>query len=250
MKELKEYKFDSIYDLVSLIDGHVKDGFVFWNYDEKLFIQCASKFSKFTLLHLYTITTAFNYYHRDFRKNGDCIDEDGIQYWYDLFKTYNVKYEIFNFKNEEDIFYWYERNEQNFISLFRKMADEVFHILFSNRNFLFKFNKILQETILQDTNILLFPKEILTKKRTLKRAYIPIWVKKAVFHRDKGRCVYCNTDLTNIYNTLTNSNYDHIIPLDSMGVNDPCHIQLSCEKCNKKKGNEESTSNKYIPWWS
>jgi hypothetical protein len=72
MKDLKEYKFDSIYDLVSLIDGHVKGGSEFWNYDEELFVECATKFSKFTLLHLYTITTALNYYHRDFRKNGDC----------------------------------------------------------------------------------------------------------------------------------------------------------------------------------
>lgn len=245
MNELKEYKFDSIYDLVSLVDGHVKGGSGFWNFDEDLFVQCASKFSKFTLLHLYTITTAYNYYRRDFRKNGDCVDEDSIQYWYDLFKTYDVKIEIFNFENEEDIFYWYERNKNNFMTLFKKMADEVFHILFSNRNFLFQFNKILQDTDM------LFPEEMLTKKGTIKRVNIPTWVKKAIFHRDKGRCVYCNIDLTNIYNTLTNLNYDHMIPLDSMGVNDPCNIQLTCEKCNKKKGNsEESTSNKYIPWWA
>ena len=247
MKNLKEYKFDSIYDLVSLIDGHVKGGSEFWNYDEELFVECATKFSKFTLLHLYTITTALNYYHRDFRKNGDCIDEEGIQYWYDLFETYKVKYDRFDFEKEEDIYCWYEKSENTFSNLFEKMADEVFHILFSNRNFLLQFNELLYNTTI-DASI---PMERLTKKGTIKRINIPIWVKKAVFHRDKGRCVYCNTDLTNIYNTLINSNYDHMVPLDLMGVNDPCNIQLTCERCNKRKSNKEgSTGNRYIPWWT
>lgn len=247
MKDLKEYKFDSIYELVSLVDGHVKNGSEFWNFDEELFVNCATKFSKFTLLHLYTITTSLNYYRRDFRKNGCCIDEDEIQHWYDLFETYNVKYERFDFEKEEDIFYWYEINEKFFMNLFEKMADEVFHILFPNRNFLLEFNKLLYNT-LNDVNI---PKNRLTKKGTIKRINIPIWVRKAVFHRDKGRCVYCNTDLTNIYNTLINSNYDHMVPLDLMGVNDPCNIQLTCERCNKRKSNKEgSTGNRYIPWWT
>ena len=246
MRGLKEYKFDSIYDLVSLIDGHVKGGSQFWNYDEELFIQSATKFSKFTLLHLYTITTAFNYYRRDFRKNVDCIDEDGFQYWYDLFKTYNVDYCRCDFESEDGIYNWFEENEDSFLNLFQEMADEVFHILFSNRNFLLQFNKILYETTVDA----LIPEERLSKKGTIKRTNIPVWVKKAVFHRDKGRCVYCNCDLTNIYHTLTNANYDHMVPLDLMGVNDPCNIQLTCERCNKKKGNkEESTSNQYIPWW-
>lgn len=246
MKNLREYKFDSIYELISLIDGHVKHGSEFWNFDEELFANCATKFSKFTLLHLYTITTALNYYRRDFRKNGDCIEEDGIQYWYDLFETYNVKYEVFDFETEEDISFWFERNENSFEDLFEMMADEVFHILFSNRNFLLKFNRLLHNTVLDITS----HKDRFTEKGTIKRTYIPTWVKKAVFHRDKGRCVYCNTDLTNIYNTLTNSNYDHMVPLDLMGVNDPCNIQLTCESCNKSKSNkEESTGTHYIPWW-
>lgn len=247
MTDLKEYKFDSIYELVSLVDGHVKNGSEFCDFDEELFVNCATKFSKFTLLHLYTITKALNYHRRDFRKNGSCIEEDEIQYWYDLFETYNVKHEIFNFEKEEDIFFWYERNENSFSILFEIMADEVFHILFPNRNFLLKFNKLLHNTLIDVT----IPMDRLTKKGTIKRTNIPIWVKKAVFHRDKGRCVYCNTDLTNIYNTLTNSNYDHMVPLDLMGVNDPCNIQLTCEKCNKRKSNkEESTGNQYIPWWT
>lgn len=247
MKDLKEYKFNSIYELVDLVDGSVKHGAEFQNYDEELFIKNATKFSKFTLLHLYIITTAFNYYRRDFRKNEDCVDEDSIEYWYELFETYGIKYGRLDFEKEEDIFPWFERSKKVFLSLFEKMADEGFYILFSNRNFLLEFNKLLYNTII-DANI---PLDRLTKKGTIKRINIPVWVRKAVFHRDKGRCVYCNADLTNIYNTLNNSNYDHMVPLDLMGTNDPCNIQLTCESCNKRKSNKEgSTGKRYIPWWT
>ncbi len=91
----------------------------------------------------------------------------------------------------------------------------------------------------------------MTSKGTIKRVNIPQWVKDAVFHRDKGRCVFCNTDLTRLVNTLTTNNFDHIVPLDLYGSNDPCNIQLSCEFCNKSKTNKAgATTTKYIPWWS
>src|SRR5690606_11520791 len=95
-----------------------------------------------------------------------------------------------------------------------------------------------------------YPKEYITRKGTIKRTNIPVWVKNAVFHRDKGRCVFCNTDLTNLVNTFTKNNYDHIVPLDLYGANDPCNIQLTCERCNKSKSHKESTtSDQYYSWW-
>jgi len=137
-------------------------------------------------------------------------------------------------------------NEDAFEELFSRMADEAFHILFYNRNFLLRFNELTSETI-KETK---FPNNLITKKGRLKRINIPKWVKRAVFHRDKGRCVYCNTDLTDLCNTLTKKNYDHIVPLDLYGANDPCNIQLTCESCNKSKSSREaSTSFRYQPWW-
>ncbi len=42
-----------------------------------------------------------------------------------------------------------------------------------------------------------------------------------------------------------------MVPLDFYGTNDPCNIQLACEKCNKTKTNKDGiTSDKYIPWWT
>lgn len=121
-----------------------------------------------------------------------------------------------------------------------------FHILFHDRGFLLEFNKLVSEAVYDSV----FEKQLLTKKGTLKRARIPEWVKNAVFHRDKGRCVFCYQDLTRVFNHLTKSNFDHMVPLDLYGANDPCNIQLTCEHCNKSKSNKEpSTSTKYITWW-
>ena len=246
MNGLQEFKFNHIYELVDLIDGSVKAGVSFWNYDEDVFIRSATKFSKETLLHLYIVTTAINYHHKDFRKNGNLIDEDSIEKWYSLFDSYSIKVRKYNFSGKTEIVKWFELNIGNFEELFIKMSDEVFYILFANRQFLLEFNNLTAETIL-DTE---FPQKHLTPKGTIKRVAIPKWVKDAVFHREKGRCVFCNTDLTGLVNTLTNSNYDHIVPLDLHGTNDPCNIQLTCEKCNKTKTNKDgTTSNKYIPWW-
>ena len=125
-------------------------------------------------------------------------------------------------------------------------SNEIVHILFTNKNFLIDFNKLVVRT-LEETEI---PEQYLTPKKTIKRQNIPQWVKRDVFHRDKGRCVFCNKDLTGIITTLNSSNFDHILPLDKMGTNDPCNIQLSCETCNKSKGaNEHTPIYKYEELW-
>ena len=243
---MKEFHFHTTYELAHIIDSSVFGHQEFWNFNEDIFINCSVKFSKFTLLHLYIIASSLNYYRRYFRKNGDCFDEECYENWKSQFKTYDVLVPPYDFNLEKNPLEWFDEYSDNFENLFEKMAEEVFHILFNNRNFLLEFNILTSKTIKE----LLLPKEFLTEKNTIKRAYIPSWLKKAAFHRDKGRCVYCNTDLTNIYNTITNRNYDHIVPLDLFGVNDPCNIQLTCERCNKsKKNNKASTSNKYQPWW-
>lgn len=246
MKDFVEFKFNSVYSIADLTDDSIKGGAEFWNYNQALYISSATKFSKFTLLHLYIITNCFNHYRRDFRKWGGFIDEEEIEYWYDLFNSYEISYEEFEFEENAEIFEWFEKHETNFLELFEKMAEEVFYILFANRGLLLEFNKLLHNTTI-DVKI---DAKCLTKKGTIKRVNIPSWVKKAVFHRDKGRCVFCNKDLTNIFNTLNNTNYDHMVPLDLMGVNDPTNLQLTCETCNKSKSNrEESTGLNYIPWW-
>ncbi|MBN9295665.1 MAG: HNH endonuclease [Filimonas sp.] len=247
MTTLQEFKFNYIYELADLIDNSVKAGIEFWNYNNHFFIHAAIKFSKDTLLHLYIVTTAINYHRRDFRKNGSDFENDDMGKWYSLFASYNIKVARFNLNGEREIIEWFDKHIKKFTELFDFMAEEVFYILFANRQFLLEFNNLTSKTV-SDTQ---FPKHYLTTKGTIKRASIPQWVKTAVYHREKGRCVFCNIDLTGLVNTLTNSNYDHIVPLDLFGTNDPCNIQLTCERCNKSKQNKDgTTSNKYIPWWT
>lgn len=230
---MKEFKFNSIYELVSLIDRAVGVQEGFWNFDVDYFLNASATFSKDTLLHLYVVITAFNYYHRYFRKDGECIEEEEAAHWMSLFNSYGVKIDPLDFEREEDPYEWLSKNELQFIQLFDQMALEAFYILFLNRNFLLKFNRLVDDTI-QEVN---YPDGVLTEKGTIKRKTIPQWVRNAVYHRDKGRCVYCNTDLTGIVNLLTAKNFDHMVPLDLFGANDPCNIQLSCETCNKSKSN-------------
>lgn len=247
MNILQEFKFQNIYELADLIDNLVKTDIDIWNYNEELFIESATRFSKDTLLHLYMVTAAINHYRRDFRKNGELEDEETMEKWYSLFKNYKIIITKCDFSKNQELTEWFDINLYNFEALFDKMADEVFYILFSNRKFLLDFNILTSKTVSK----IKFPIDCLTKKGTIKRISIPKWVQIVIFHRDKGRCVFCFTDLTSLINTLTKSNYDHIVPLDLFGTNDPCNIQLTCESCNKKKTNKEGiTSNLYIPWWT
>lgn len=245
---LEEYNFSNVYDLILIIDDSVKSGEGFWNFNKDYFIESVISFEKDSLLHLYIVTTAINYYRHDLRKNPENFDFF-IEQIQPLCKYYSINIQVGNITTDEAILKWYDKNIKKIEELFDKMADEVFYILFANRSFLLEFNKLVSETL--EEIIPLIPKKYLTQKGTLKRKHIPQWVKNAVFHRDKGRCVFCNTDLTGLINNLNKSNYDHIIPLDKFGVNDPCNIQLTCQSCNLKKTNNDGvTTNYYIPWWN
>lgn len=244
-----EYKFESIYWFADIIYQSVKSDVEFFNYNIDEFIQSAITFQKKSLLHIYTESTLYNYFNREFRKNGDCYEEDYIEEWRKIFSAYNVnlKYpncDFDNLENDNCVYEWFLQNELCFKKLFKNISLEVVHILFANKNFLLGFNKLARKSFEE------LPKELLSDKGTVRRTAIPIWVKKAVFYRDYGRCVFCNKDLTGIFSTMTSSNYDHIIPLDKQGFNDICNIQLSCENCNKSKGaKEEIPIYKYEPRW-
>lgn len=251
MSELRDFKFNKIYSFVEIIERSVDLEVELYNFDVDYFIQSTIKFRKDTVLHQYIVCELSNYYLRDFRKNGDLFEEDRMEYWQELFSQYSIEIESIDYEDgdlnlSEEAYNWYTRNEDKFEQLFEELMEEIFYILFANRGFLLKFNNLITNTVKEVE----YPTKFLTAKKTLQRANIPKWVKNAVFHRDKGRCVFCNTDLTLIVNTLVNSNYDHIVPLDKFGINDPSNIQLCCEKCNKSKTNKEgSTSTNYFSWW-
>ena len=133
-----------------------------------------------------------------------------------------------------------------------KISEEVFFLMFSNRKILQRFNSLVSEYVEMlelsevDEESLLF----LKSNGKVKRVNIPKWVKDAVFFRDRGRCVLCNRDLSNLLSRQNKNNYDHIVPLNLFGLNDVTNIQLLCEECNMKKLDKNySTSQFYEKWY-
>lgn len=251
--QLIENKYKDIYRFLSIIQDSVENEVSFWNFNEEMFVDAAAKFNRITLLDIYVTTTLFNYYHRMFKKDGDCIESDEIDRWIEIMKEYEIiPAEEYDEDVDDASLVWFEKNIENFANLFDKISPELVHILFNDKQFLFKFNSLVQKIVKdeeKDYN-LPWPKDSLNEDGTIKRQTIPQWVKNAVYHRDKGHCVFCSRDLTGLVNVLRQSNYDHIVPLKQFGTNDPCNIQLTCEECNKSKGTQlKMPKYKYQSWW-
>ena len=180
------------------------------------------------------------------------------------FYNYKMKYESFenwlicNSKDfisatDDDIYDYYnsfyETGEMQ--ELFEKISNEIFSVMFLNRRILQLFN-IMMANILSDLDVDEAEEEnraFFSKIGVLKRARIPQWAKKAVFYRDRGKCVICNKDLRGILSLQDDYNFDHIVPLASGGLNDISNLQLLCENCNKSKGHSSCETSLYYERW-
>lgn len=129
-----------------------------------------------------------------------------------------------------------------------KLADGAFHILFSDRCALLNFNQLLAG-IIQELPFSEFPE--LREQGILRRpSYIPAWLKRAVYHRDKGRCQLCHRDLTGVVNPISNAQLDHMWPLARSGSNDATNFRLLCARCNLRKASGAgTTSEEYYAYW-
>ena len=125
-----------------------------------------------------------------------------------------------------------------------------FHLLFSNRNFLYDFQTAISEMYIEDMKRSDHP-QILKRDGVLKRpTHIPEWLKTAVFHRDQGRCQVCWKDLTGLLIPLKDYQLDHMVPLASSGTNDATNFQLICSKCNlEKSSNSFIKPHKVLTYW-
>lgn len=137
-------------------------------------------------------------------------------------------------------------------SLFDQMREEVFFLMFLNREFLRRFNEIIAFYISGLSPGGVEPDEgaLFKKRGVLRRARIPVWAKRAVFYRDRGRCVFCSRDISGLVSIYNNKHFDHIVPLSMSGINDITNLQLLCEACNVGKGAESrATSKQYERWY-
>ncbi len=258
MMQYKQYQFNRVYEFAKIIydcldaDNNVE----LWYYDEEQFINAATNFSKNSLLHIFVYYSLFGYYNEILSDNNDYYSEEEQEYekWLETSNAYGISFHTeLDYDDENVNFYkWYEDNIDVFDKIFESITDEIVHIIFADHNFLIKFNKFVASIIKNENEERdwSFPENVLTKEGTIKRKPIPVWVKEAVFHRDHGKCVFCGVNLTGQYEHSTKCNYDHIIPLNKYGVNDPCNIQLTCEHCNKsKKDSNEIPQYYYESWW-
>jgi hypothetical protein len=141
-----------------------------------------------------------------------------------------------------------------FHELIEHISKEVFHVVFQNRDLMKNFN-ILMANALEHEARSETPneiKKIFSRPGILKRVAIPVWVRRAVFFRDRGRCVLCDKDLSGQVNLENKENYDHIVPLAMHGLNDISNIQLLCKECNQheKRAKEAVTSDNYQSWYT
>lgn len=159
--------------------------------------------------------------------------------------------------SEEEFEKYYEYSSELIYEVRQNITEEVFYILFLNREFLQEFNSFMADYLEMEADNLTEEKiktedldKIVRKSGKLYRPSIPQWVKKAVFYRDRGRCCYCNKDLSGVISLQSNKNYDHIIPLNQFGFNDVTNIQLLCLECNSEKsGDNRKVSINYEKWY-
>jgi len=153
-------------------------------------------------------------------------------------------------EEEENVIELKEKYYSKLIELYYKLTpiivEETFTILYMDKGLLKEFNESISE-IIKNMKIDKY-KMCLEKDGVVKRnTYLPKWLKNGVFFRDKGRCQICGKDLTCLISTDNKINYDHIIPLEQGGSNDPSNFQLACESCNISKGTSFTTTKNLIP---
>jgi len=151
------------------------------------------------------------------------------------FREYDTKIDN-DFHEFFNVFVEKLENEFLYSDIIECIANEMEYILFQNREFLLKLNEAISQYI--------------ENLGTVKRSAIPEWVKRTIFFRDRGCCVFCKKDLSGLLSVLEDreKHFDHIVPLDAGGINDVCNMQLSCRECNLSKATDIGTSSLYHSW--
>ncbi|WP_417442385.1 HNH endonuclease [Idiomarina abyssalis] len=265
---MEEFKFYQTYYFCNVINNVLRDQFSYIRklndfYDDCKTFYFLGKFQKESIFHEFIEFIVSGIY-------DEHLDQFDLHESIKLpieraFEYYDVTYITFQEFYHEDGLHEHIDAEQGcydymeflkstgaYNLLLQKTTNEIFYILFQNRDLLMVFNQKIAD-IFETENKSDCPKQLLhlmTANGFAKRKPIPVWVKNAVYFRDRGRCVLCNMDLSGILNLDNKNNFDHIVPLARFGFNDVTNIQLLCHGCNQKKlAGKAVTSTKTQPWY-
>lgn len=136
-------------------------------------------------------------------------------------------------------------------TLYSQLADEIFFLTFMNRPLLLALNLLAAEQI-QELRCDELEEEYakaLRRDGALHRCHLPTWARDAIFFRDRGRCVFCNADLSRLVSLQNHNHFDHVVPLAQGGLNDVTNLQLLCTSCNLKKSSNSGATSGHVERW-
>lgn len=244
------YNYNTYY-FANIISNVLDNTFPYARQMEELFGDHATQFyldpfPRWSLLHQYI----------EFVISSLFMEPDDQLSIEQAFKEHNIDYESYdewllnNLGSDYDEWLYQLPITAEYNELICHITREVFYVLFNNRRLLQKLNEEIAYRI-SDCAITEEYLQIYRKANGhVARQRIPKWVAKVIFYRDRGRCCYCNADLTGLLSPQFASHVDHIIPLARGGINDVTNLQLLCVPCNTKKGaNLKNASNMYEAWY-
>jgi hypothetical protein len=130
---------------------------------------------------------------------------------------------------------------------FPRAADAAFQVLFQDREFLLLFQDLVHKAVDANQSWVAFP---LATAPIVRPSYLPSWLRKGVYFRDRGRCQHCGSDISGLLNPYNILHYDHLLPLDSGDTNEATNFQLLCLDCNLRKGGRRrAVSNVNHSYW-
>lgn len=260
------YYYSNIID--NILTGNLElIGFIS-NFNEKVAAETLKPFRKQSAFHTFIAFIIREFFHEDMFNHDKRAYEASIKnpplkelYAVHPLSLFGLEIYLKDFDLNRSNITWQEIEEYHsdlnmsecIIEFSEKISEEIFYLLFNNRELLRRFNIIMAHFIdsldsesIDDEEI----KKLFCKNGKLKRVAIPQWVKRAVFYRDRGHCCICNKDLSGTLSLSEREQYDHIVPLYLGGINDVSNIQLLCSNCNQKKGGRRiTTSNIYERWY-
>ena len=136
--------------------------------------------------------------------------------------------------------------------LYQKITNEIFYLLFNNRDVLLRYNSMVAQQMDFESNKTIeddYVRRYFNKKGYLRTVRVPEWCKRSVFFRDRGKCCLCLKDLSGLLSPATDRHYDHIVPLVQGGLNDVSNLQLLCSICNLKKNKIHIITSDYYESW-